>query len=679
MRNKIAVMDKAKKIRIALLLQVLIIAAAALILLAQERNREAPNVSVLDWRSDYTTYNIRDGWQIDEKKYAGTEPISLIVGPDISLKSGTYRIKVEYFCDHDQKCGVYDSFHLKAGEARLSRHSDTLQYDFAVTGDVDHFEFKVKYDGTGYLQVTGITIITTSFGAMKKFCILLGLFFCLDLCLLFSDSFRKHRDVLKVLAGIVLLSSLPLFMDGIFSGDDLGFHLTRIAGIAKELRQGNIPVRLSTAWMDGYGYPVSIYYGDLLLYLPALMSLVGFSLTAAYKFYIFMINVGTAAITYYSMNRVCRDTRVALLATLAYCTASYRLTNIYVRAAVGESGAMMFLPLIAAAVYGIYTDEVSNRRQYRKNAVLLAVGMSGLLMTHMLSVTMVVFVLLFVCLSLPRRTFRRETVQVYLLAIVGTCVLSAYFIVPFLDYAINVPIKMGPLIPKVRPCIQQKGMTVGEYFMFFRRLSYEDISKASGRRLMSPGLTLMAAFLIAAALCRKTKDRMLRWLTAAAALTMCVTLTVFPWDYLSAHCILFAIMARVQFPYRYVGIALVFLTLLLAHLLRKIRADVGKMTRVGGVIAAAAFVMTAYFTLLYADDGGFVAPYGRAELNGYALGDGEYLRKELSDNVIWELPKDVVADRMAEATIVERSGSSMRVRCVASDKGGGCMCAPVPL
>ena len=324
MRRKTAILDSRRgKIKLVLLIQVLAVIVMAVVSLAQlqRRNREMPDLSVSDWSSDYVVYDVRNGWQIDESKYSGDQPIELIYGPDISLKSGTYRIEVEYFCDHDQECGVYDqedSFHLKGEEARLSRNSNTLRYDFAVSDKVDHFEFKVIYDGTGYLQVTGISIAPTFFGILKRMCVILTLFLSLDICLLLSDSIKKHRDVLTALAGIALLSSLPLFMDDIVAGDDLWFHLMRIGGIARELRLGHIPVRLSSEWMDGYGYPVSVCYGDLLLYLPALMNLLGFSVTTSYKFYVFLINVGTTAISYYSMKRICRDTRIALIATLAY-------------------------------------------------------------------------------------------------------------------------------------------------------------------------------------------------------------------------------------------------------------------------------------------------------------------------------------------------------------------------
>ena len=63
-----------------------------------------------------------------------------------------------------------------------------------------------------------------------------------------------------------------------------------------------------------------------------------------------MINAGTAVITYLCMNGISKNRKIALLTCFAYCTASYRMVNIYVRAAVGEYSAMMFMPVVAYAV-----------------------------------------------------------------------------------------------------------------------------------------------------------------------------------------------------------------------------------------------------------------------------------------------------------------------------------------
>ena len=53
----------------------------------------------------------------------------------------------------------------------------------------------------------------------------------------------------------------------------------------------------------------------------------------------------------------------------------------------------------------------NNKMEYRKNAFLLCIGMTGVVETHILSTEMVIFVLILICMI--------------------------YFIVPFLDYYCN--------------------------------------------------------------------------------------------------------------------------------------------------------------------------------------------------------------------------------------------------
>lgn len=78
-----------------------------------------------------------------------------------------------------------------------------------------------------------------------------------------------------MLAGMVFMISLPLMVRGISDNDyqDLRVHLMRIEGIADQLRLGHVPVRMQSVWLDGYGYPISIYYGDIFLYFPAVLLL----------------------------------------------------------------------------------------------------------------------------------------------------------------------------------------------------------------------------------------------------------------------------------------------------------------------------------------------------------------------------------------------------------------------
>ena len=89
---------------------------------------------------------------------------------------------------------------------------------------------------------------------------------------------RRRGVLLAVLSGIVLVAQFPLLVDGVPQGWDLSFHAYRLQELAQSLRDGTFPVRMQGNWMNGYGYPVSILYGDILLYPFALLYLAGLPL-----------------------------------------------------------------------------------------------------------------------------------------------------------------------------------------------------------------------------------------------------------------------------------------------------------------------------------------------------------------------------------------------------------------
>ena len=76
-----------------------------------------------------------------------------------------------------------------------------------------------------------------------------------------------------------MMSYLPVAT----TGHDLIFHLYRIEGIAQGLIEGQFPVRMQTVQAAGYGYPVSIMYGDIFLYPVALLVILGMSINNAYN------------------------------------------------------------------------------------------------------------------------------------------------------------------------------------------------------------------------------------------------------------------------------------------------------------------------------------------------------------------------------------------------------------
>lgn len=489
---------------------------------------------------------------------------------------------------------------------------------------------------------------------------------------------------------IVALVCLPLAAPGIEGrwGQDLGFHLMRIEGIAEGLENGVFPVKMQGLWMEGYGYPVSVYYGDFLLYIPALLRLCGVPVVAAYKIFVALVNLGTGLLALYSFRKIFGDDRVALVCAAAYLTAGYRLLNLYVRAAAGEYCAMMFLPLLAAAVWEIYRGKPAGIRERFSMATLLALALSGLIGTHLLTTEMAGVVLLIVGLIFWKRTFSREVFPTLALACGETALLNLYFLVPFLDYYLHVPVYLNRVMEGVKQ-IQEDGASLFQLLAFWA--SPFQRGDASTHLIATPGPLLLAVPVVGLILLfrrKLTRQTLLFWLGSLGLLL--VSTCYFPWDFLAESSRVGQFLAQVQFPWRYVGPAALFLMLTLGSLFtRELPAErertgrrligaeetqTGKTRRRSRSLRRllrVAALLCVLQSLLFA--GQYVRGYEpvfysrRQDLDTCDMGMIEYLRYPTERE---ELTGEPAGDGMERIEIRSRRGTETVLLCTAGDQGG---------
>ena len=482
---------------------------------------------------------------------------------------------------------------------------------------------------------------------------------------------RSKKTTILWLALITLFCMLPLFAPGIEGreGQDLGFHLMRIEGIAAEWKKGVFPVKMQSLWMDGYGYPVSVYYGDFLLYFPAALRLLGVPVVMAYKIFAAAINALTAVISYVSFSSIFgknaeRKRGIALACTAAYMTAGYRLLNLYVRAAVGEYCAAMFLPLIAAAVYQIYRQGAKTGAERLKQSVLLALGLSGLIGTHLLTLEMTALILLAVGILFWQKTFSAPVFPTLLLAFAETVLLNLYFLIPFLDYYCNVSVYLNRVMGKAHG-IQEDGANLFQLTAFWAEPFQQ--GDQSTHLIATPGLLLllvlaagvmMMVYRLLQRIFRKMQKRAaspeeagdgrsLR-LAGVSLLLLFLSTEYFPWDAVAGTGPVGQFLTQVQFPWRYVGMAVFFLTLTLGSLLEEVLTDIagdaGK--RIQKIVFPAVMLLSCFgaglFTINYVRGYEPVYYADTEELDTWDMGMIEYLRyktkrEELSgETVKWE-------------------------------------------
>lgn len=362
-----------------------------------------------------------------------------------SIPSGAYDITANYASRVSEYNSIYDipvNLTISAGNALIyadgiglddSNTSVTRTFWIPLSSDVDEFNVTLEYYETGELDFFGIDITERISYRFMRLAGLALIFLLIDLIIyfFFTNGVKKSEKTALVLifGATVLVSSLPLLSDYLLQAHDMHFHMVRIASVAAEIKKGVFPVRMMSEMCNGYGYANSLYYCDFFLYIPALLHNLALPLQTCYKLYAVSINTITMLISYYSFKHITKDHKIGALGAILYTLSAYRLTNLHVRSALGEYTAMAFFPLVILGMYRIYTAERPNYRDW----LPLALGMSAIIMSHILSVEMVAIFLGIFCIVYIKRTLNSSRLMSILKAIGVTLALTAWFLVPFLQ------------------------------------------------------------------------------------------------------------------------------------------------------------------------------------------------------------------------------------------------------
>ena len=430
-----------------------------------------------------------------------------------------------------------------------------------------------------------------------------------------------------------LISSVPLIFSGIDGAgyQDLQFHLSRIEGIKEGLLAGKFPVMMESNWIHGKGYPVAIFYGDFLLYFPAILRIFGVPVILTYKIFVFAINVITGLVSYYCFEKIFENRTIAGETALLYVTAGYRLMDIYVRAAVGEYCAFIFFPILALAMVKMYREDCK-KKEYLRNSLILCLGMSGLLETHLLSTVMAVFLLVIVGLFFFKKTFRPRTLLCIGLAVVETLIVNLYYLVPFLDYYMNVPVYAGKGGDHSQAMqIRESGAYVSQLWDFFGHIFGSNVPDKQYRMQLTLGIPLTLAILVCLVLF-VLKIRKYRVFVVGCMSALCIWMStnLFPWNTLEGRTHLFKLLANVQFPWRYLAPAAFFGAVLFGFVFSELHSE-KEMSKMFKNVEFASLLLLSLvsvmiFTSAYKKDYQMVNFKTYSEVDSGYVGACEYLK-----------------------------------------------------
>lgn len=327
-----------------------------------------------------------------------------------------------------------------------------------------------------------------------------------------------------------LVCALPYANNDLAAGHDALFHILRIEGLAAALRGGaGWPTRVYSLVCGGYGYAMGLFYPDVFLIIPAVLRILFLGPELAFKFYMLLLCAASFITAYLAGRGICGSHRAGLALLAMYGLCHYHLGNVFIRSAVGEAQAMVFLPLVFWGLWNLTEEKFSK-------PWVLCLAFTGLLLSHTISLAICGLVaVVWVAVRLPR-VLNGQTILKGIAAVAVCLGLGCWYWLPMLEQFASQSFKVSgdPLTHlQFNTVLAAEWADLGDY--------------------MAPGFSsyaMLAVGLICAVVLalRGEKKRLpfgLAMLAVGVLLTVAVLRGLLPWDKIDE-----TFLASIQFPWR---------------------------------------------------------------------------------------------------------------------------------
>lgn len=467
----------------------------------------------------------------------------------------------------------------------------------------------------------------------------------------------KQWFVLSFLLLIFLASSWSLLVtDKFFRVHDFT-HAGRIVEMARALQDGHFPVRWTSNFGYGYGMPLFEFYGPLPFYFGASFYLVFGNIIGSIKFLYLLSNLGTLLGSYFLGKRLFGQLG-GLLTAVFLTLAPYRAMNLFARGALNEAWGIMFLPWILLGLIKIFHQE-------KLGWQIFFLSLVGLFLSHNIT-TMIFLPILGVFTGsyfawmvwqqapefFRKNRFRAKNFLRIWSQLIGSgllAVLAAGFYL--------IPAFVEKNYTQVEKIILTPYFDYHLHFLYIRQFFKPNWGYGGSEWGVNDGLSfflgwgqlfslslLVAFWLISVVRQFFKKERIITKKTffftslfaGLFALTSLMSLlkTQFIWEQIS-------LFKFIQFPWRWLGLAIVFLALLLASLVWLINSKIIRGWLVGVLVVVTVFSGAIYFR----------PEEYLTNANDYYYTDPTRIRHELSSI----LPDYISADMVEKPTIIPTS------------------------
>lgn len=369
----------------------------------------------------------------------------------------------------------------------------------------------------------------------------------------------KDRTLINYLIIIVIgiILSIPL-LKGYIIGHDSDPHISRVISTIIGLRSHQFLPVIAPNYVNGLGYSWNLFYPPLTNYLTIICKLVCDTYTQALNLLTGLTIIASGIFMYHFVEKLTKSKNIGLLASILYMTVPYRISDIYIRYALGEVVGFVFIPLIFNGLYSIFYEE-NGKRNY-----LLTIGAVGLLLTHNISTLLIVVVCaIFVICHIDKlknwRIIRDLAINaIFIIAMVGC------FYGQFLEnknateYAVFNEFASKDKV--IEYAVDLWEIVIGNIY-------FSDDIQIEQRISVPIGVILCASLILTPFVYKKiSKEKRRMYIISVVLSVFCIFASTkyFPWKYFAES------FKFVQFPYRLLIITTFFLSIIAAVNIGKI-------------------------------------------------------------------------------------------------------------
>ncbi len=524
-----------------------------------------------------------------------------VVSEGIELKPGIYRIDIEYVCNSNQSEMYIASFTPRDSSIRenalkstggylyLNKTKETQEFYLYENTHGLHLELNAYYDD---FKIESIKIYNTG----KQWFCLAFITLCLLAVVLNSihifdqiktGTFTQEKAFCTIaFVGIWIISSLPLLCGYTILTADGPYHMERVEGVANSLRAGIFPTRLEPTWLQSYGYGNGLFYCDIFLLLPALLRIIGFSVTSSYNAYLLTVNALIILSSYCAFKKIIKKEYIAMLMTAMYSLSEIKYYQYIHKGTLGEGTALIFLPLVLLGLYEILfvecekTEETIESDNKKKNTIKgwmwLTIGYSGLICSHILSTEITAFFTIIILLININRIFKKSVIKDFLKASGTTFLLTVWFTIPFLESYLFEDVNIKHSLSRK---IQSEGLRFVQLAInFFGRMADPEANGIYSYEAVGLGIPLLLGIVLLAILLlinknkeEKTRRKFELSILISSVIFVAFSLRIFPWDAIQSKIPLVApLVSSIQFPRRFLELGTLLCIVVLGLVLEKL-------------------------------------------------------------------------------------------------------------